>query len=183
MVKTQRLLVLCACLAAAWAAADETNAPAAVVPADTTNAPAGWSSGPSNTVSATVITSRRLNFDYKRMIARFERFVLVRDPRFQMQSDKLTVLFTATNPVKSVTALGRVHMIQADEDATCNKAVYIAGSGDVILSGNATVKREKDVVSGDMIEFNLYDEQMTCTPAHLTIHPGQGPGAALPGLP
>jgi lipopolysaccharide transport protein LptA len=158
----------------------ETNRVATAVGETNRAATAAWSDTESTAVvGATVVTSKRLTFDYARMIARFERNVRVRDPRYTLYAKKLTVLFTSTNTVKSVTALGNVRMTQADKRATCNKAVYLARSGDVILSGEATVSRERDIVRGDVITFNLYSEKMTSTPGHLQIYPDEGSGGGL----
>jgi lipopolysaccharide transport protein LptA len=122
----------------------------------------------------TVITSRTLTFDYKRSVAILEGDVDVADPQMKMKTDKLNVLFDATNSVKAVVAIGNVRLWYQDKTATCRHAVYIARTGEVTMTGNATLKREKDTVSGDEIVFRLNDDRMTCSPGHLVIYPQEG---------
>jgi len=123
--------------------------------------------------NSTVITGERLEFDYKRYIAVFEENVVVEDPQIRIESDRLTVCFDGTNDVKSVTALGRVRMKSEDKRATCDKAVYLASSGEVIMTGSATLHRDKDYVSGERIIFWIDEDRMECTPGRLIIHPGR----------
>jgi lipopolysaccharide export system protein LptA len=121
--------------------------------------------------NATVITSDSLTFDYKRSIAMFEGNVAVSDPQMRMTAERLNVVFDSTNSVKSVVAIGRVRLWQAEKTANCERAVYVAKTGEIILRGNATVQRAKDAVRGDQIIFYLNDDRMTCTPGHLTVFP------------
>ena len=129
-----------------------------------------------NGTAGTVITSKRLTFDYKRYIAVFEEDVVVIDPEVEIRSDKLTVLFNNTNSVKSVTAVGNVRMRQENKTATCRKAVYIVETGKIVLLGKATLKRGRDSVTGDEITFWVDEDRMTCVPGRLIIFPQEGEG-------
>ncbi|MDA0990600.1 MAG: hypothetical protein O3A51_07600 [Verrucomicrobia bacterium] len=120
---------------------------------------------------STVITSQRLSFDYRRMIAVFEEDVVVVDPQIRMESDRLNVLFEGSNQVKSITASGNVQMWHEDKTATCNRAIYVSRTSEVILQGEATLNRGGDSVMGDEITFSLIDDRMTCTPGRLIIGP------------
>lgn len=121
----------------------------------------------------TVITSKTLTFDYQRSIAVFENDVVVVDPQIRMEADKLNVVFDRTNDVKSVTATGGVQLWHADKQASCNRAIYIARTGEVILQGDAKVSRAADVVAGNEITFWLNDDRMTCKPGHVIFYPEQ----------
>ncbi|MDP6524718.1 MAG: LptA/OstA family protein [Kiritimatiellia bacterium] len=135
--------------------------------------------------SNTVITSKSLTFDYGRSVAIFKDDVVAVDPQVRIECDKLAVMFDGTNQVKAVTALGNVRMIQEDKKATCDKAVYVARVGEIVLTGNATLYRGKDVVKGERIVFWLNDDRMECTPGQLIIAPTKGKGGndkLLPGL-
>ena len=88
-----------------------------------------------------------------------------------MESDKLTVLFEGTNNVKSVTALGRVRMRSGDKTANCRKAVYLARTGEVLLTGAVRLMQGRDTVTGDSVTFWLDEERIEVSPATLTIFP------------
>jgi lipopolysaccharide export system protein LptA len=141
------------------------------------------------TQTNTVITSRILDFDYQRYIAVFEGDVVVVDPRIRIESDKLTVLFDKGNEIKSATAVGDVHLYHEDKTATCRKAIYLAKSGEVLLTGDARLVRGQDSVTGTKITFWLNEDRVTCQPGRLTIFPrsdegegdGAGDGAQPPG--
>lgn len=125
----------------------------------------------STTRTNTVITSDRLTFYYERQIAVFEDNVVVRDPELTIASDRLTVLFQDNSEVKSATAVGDVKISQGDKNGSCDKAIYLSKTGEIILSGNATLRRDKDYVAGDTITFWVNEDKMTCEPGHLVITP------------
>ena len=122
-------------------------------------------------VDSMTITADHLSFDYKRSIAVFEGNVVVVDPHIQMESDKLTVLFEHTNSVKSVTAVGRVRMRSGDRTANCRKAVYLARTGEVLMSGSVRLTQGRDTITGDTVTFWLNDERVEVSPATLVIFP------------
>lgn len=118
----------------------------------------------------TVITSKRLTFDYRRSIAVFEKDVYVDDPQMKIKADKMNVIFDEENKVKSVTAIGNVHIWQGDKTATCNQAVYITLTGEVIMTGNPRLFRGKDSLEGTKITFWTNEERVICEPARLVIY-------------
>lgn len=118
----------------------------------------------------TTITSKRLTFDYKRSIAIFEEDVVVVDPQLRIEADNLTVLFAGESEIKAITASGNVRIRETDRTATCEKAIYIAKRGELLLTGNAKVMRGRDSVSGRKITFWLNEDRMECEPGRLIIH-------------
>ncbi len=124
----------------------------------------------------TIITAKRLDFDYARFIAVFEGNVVVVDPQVRMEADRMNVVFEGSNAVKSVTATGRVRLWQDDKVATCQRAVYVARAGEVVLRGDAVLTRGNDKVFGDEITFWLFEDRMTSTPGRLVIGPQAGGG-------
>lgn len=133
---------------------------------------AGFES-PANGNGMTEITSAELTYDYKRSIAVFETDVVVVDPQVRIASDTLTVLFDGTNQIKSVTALGNVRIRSDGKRATCRKAIYIAATGEVILTGDAKLMRGTDSVMGQHITFWLNEERVVCKPGRLVIYPDE----------
>lgn len=119
-----------------------------------------WVQAAPEATNKTTITSDRLTYDYKRSIAVFEGNVVATDPQMRMSADKLTVIFDKTNDVKSITAVGHVTMKTEDKTANCEKAVYVAKTGEILMTGNAKLTRGSDVVTGEQINFNLNDEKV-----------------------
>ena len=145
---------------------------------------AGWARADQPAPTNTVITAQTLTFDYGRMVGVFEGDCVVIDPQVRMACDKLTVMFEGSNEVKSVTATGNVRVFHQDKSATCDRAVYIARTGEIELTGNAHLFRNQDTISGNAITFWLNEERVICKPARLTIFPsGQGGGRGEVGLP
>ena len=103
--------------------------------------------GQGEDTNKTVVTADRLTFDYKKYTAIFENHVVVTDPRMNIESDRLTLIFNNTNEIKSVTAVGNVRLKSEDKTGTCNKAVYLAETEEVVLTGNARLKRGFKVAS------------------------------------
>lgn len=132
----------------------------------------------------TVVTSKKMNFDYKGYVAQFSGNVVVIDPQMRMESDEMTVEFNGTNEVKSVTAIGNVHIKLPDKTATSGKAVYIEKESKIILTGNAKVTVQNgDSVNGDKITIWFKEDRMTSEPARLVITPDEkGGGAGLLNL-
>jgi lipopolysaccharide export system protein LptA len=123
------------------------------------------------TVTNTVITSKRLEFDYKRSIAVFEDNVRVVDPQMTMTADRMNVIFDAESGIKSVTAIGHVRITQDDKAGTCGRAVYIALTGEFIMTGSPKLQRARDTLEGTKITFWTNEDRVTCEPAMLVIYP------------
>ena len=121
----------------------------------------------------TRVTSKRLDFDYKRMVAVFSGDVVVTDPEVKITTDKLTMAFDDKREVKLVTCYGNVKMRYQDKTGSAKQAVYQASKGEIELLGDATLTRGGDTVKGDRIVFNLHNETMTCEPGFLVITPGE----------
>ncbi len=117
----------------------------------------------------TVITSDRLEYDYPRAIAVFTGNVLVRDADMKMWSDKMTVIMTPEDEMESVTAIGRVRIIQPGRKARCRKAIFLVDRNEVILTGNAVIEQDKDRVEGRVIHIWTDSDRMVSEPGHLVV--------------
>lgn len=128
----------------------------------------------------TTITSDRLSFDYQRMTAEFEKNVVVIDANMQLQADKLTVVFDNESSMKQAIATGSVRLSQQDKIGTCQKAIFIAKTGEIMLVGDAQIKRGNDLVKGDKITFWINEDRMVCEPGNLVLTPTKSAG--LPNI-
>lgn len=129
----------------------------------------------------TVVTADRLMFDYKKYTAVFESHVIVVDPRMRIESDELKIIFSKTNSVKSITASGNVRLRSEDKTATCTRAVYLAETEEVVLTGNARLNRGRDTITGEIIKFFLDEDRVVVEGGtQLTVFPDQTQGLKLP---
>jgi lipopolysaccharide export system protein LptA len=143
------------CLAAVRAGAQQTTAPAAGT-------------------NPTVITSDRLEYDYPRSMAIFTGNVVVEDKDLRMWADQMTVLFSPTEDIESVTAIGHVRIEQAGREATCGKAIFLLDRNEVVLTGDAVLKRGKDRVEGRIIQIWTDSNRMISEPGRLVAFPKDG---------
>ncbi len=128
----------------------------------------------------TVISADHLTFDYRDFVAIFAGNVEVIDPQFAMRSDHMIVYFEGTNDVRQVKATGNVRVFSEDREAECNEAFYTKATEEIIMIGNASLRRGADIVRGDRITIWLNDERIESVPGVLVIAPGRAPGAPRP---
>lgn len=143
-----------------------------------TAAPAQTNAFPSEAeTNNTVITSTRLNYDQQKHTAVFEENVVVTDPQIRINSDRLTVRFTAENQLETIESEGNVVIRTRDIISVSEKAVYDIKEAKVILSGNPRVKQGKDKLSAETITFWRNTKRILCEPnARLEIDSGQDIG-------
>ena len=161
----QAIAVVCLLSAAAVAAGPEGTEHSAEKLAKASFGAAG--------TNATVITAKRLTFDYADRKAVFDENVKVVDPAVTLTADQITVIFGADNQPETVMAAGRVRVEQTDRWATCQRAVYSVKSGLLVLTGHPKLVRGQDVLQGSRIIFYRYEEKAKCEDAVLTIMPGE----------
>jgi len=119
----------------------------------------------------TVITSERIEFDYQEMVAIFDENVRVENPQFLMLADRVLVFLDGTNDVKQILAIGRVSVTNDLRSAACDKAVYTRAAEQIVLTGNAHLRRGGDFIKGDRIAIWLNDERMEVSPGTFVIAP------------
>ncbi len=108
----------------------------------------------------TVITSDRLEFDYKDYVALFEGHVKIVDPQFVLTADQMLVFFENTNDVTRVDAVGHVNMQSQDRKAACGKAVYTRSNGAVVLTGDPVVSKGPNTLRGQKITVWIGDSRV-----------------------
>ncbi len=121
---------------------------------------AGAEPQPAATTNSTMITSKRLTFDYQNRYAVFEEDVVVKDPAVQIKSDKLSAVFEKDNNPKVIVATGHVRIEQDDRRAVCDRAVYEVKSGRLELTGNPVIRRGTEYLKGTTIIFWRNDNRV-----------------------
>ncbi len=120
----------------------------------------------------TVITSDSLMFDYGRSTCIFDGNVVVDDPRVKMECTKLHVFFDTTNSVDTIVATGSVKVWQADRRGVCDKAVYTAKTGTILMTGKPRLQSGNNLVRGDEIKIFVNSEKVVSSPkARLVVFP------------
>jgi lipopolysaccharide transport protein LptA len=128
----------------------------------------------------TVITSTRIEFDYREMVAVFDENVRIENPEFLMLADRVLVFLEGTNTIKQIMAIGRVSVTNGLRSASCDKAVYTRAAEQLVLTGHARLLRGSDSVSGDRIDIWLNDERMEVTPGTVVFNPATAKNQADP---
>ncbi len=110
-----------------------------------------------NGKSPTVITSDKLRIDTAKKIGIFTGDVHVNDSQFSMTSDEMRVFFNENeNGIDEVVAKGSVILKQTGEEentARGEQAVYTVNKGEIVLTGNPSVKQGNNTISGKVIRF------------------------------
>jgi len=124
----------------------------------------------------TIITSDKIDFDYKEGVILFDDHVVVDDPQFVMRSDRLLVFMESTNDVSQVMAIGHVVFSNEMRSATCDKAIYTRKDGQVVLTGDVRLKTEGETtgeVRGKKVVIWVDDERVEVLDgASITLPPG-----------
>ena len=122
---------------------------------------------------ATVVTADKLTFDYIQKFALFEGRVLVNDPRLQLSSDRLTIVFTEDGGAQTIKAEGKVLLTQGDKKARSDVATYDVPSGKIVLAGGPPqVMQGRNILEGEVITFWRDENRMIVQPqARLLIYP------------
>ena len=121
---------------------------------------------------ATVVTADKLTFDYIKKFALFEGRVQVNDPRLQLSSDRLTIVFTEDGGAQTIKAEGKVLLTQGDKKARSDVAVYDVPTGKIVLSGGPPqVMQGRNILEGEVITFWRDQQKLECMPrARLVVY-------------
>ena len=121
---------------------------------------------------ATVVTADKLTFDYIKKFALFEGRVLVNDPRLQLSSDRLTIVFTEDGGAQTIKAEGKVLLTQGDKKARSDVATYDVPSGKIVLAGGPPqVMQGRNILEGEVITFWRDEQRLECKPkARLVVY-------------
>jgi lipopolysaccharide transport protein LptA len=90
----------------------------------------------------------------------FQRNVWVRQANVILRCDHLEAIYQkGESEPRELMAQGRVHIVQDDRHANCDKAIYLRESNSLTCSGRAELVQGCDIVRGESIEFDLASDQ------------------------
>jgi len=123
----------------------------------------------------TEITAGHLEFDYQKMQGTFTSNVVVKDVDMTLEADYLWMsMDTDSQQITLARARGNVKIVEKDRVATAEQAEYNAREGKLVLSGKATVRRGRELLSGQRITFFRDDNRIVSEPATMVIYPEKG---------
>jgi len=109
------------------------------------------------------VRSQNFIYDSKKMVSIFSGDVNATRGQDNILADKMYVYFNEQKKPVKFEALQNVKVfLGLDKNSTykgkCNKLTYLIKSGDIILKGNAFIKRieTNESISGDLIKINRY---------------------------
>ena len=132
---------------------------AALVAAGAGNNPLAGRNRPAN-AGPTVVTSDKLEFDYKNNIALFDGHVNVKDPEFTLKADRMIIFLEKTNDVQRVACTGNVKMTSDDITIVCGKATYTRLNAHVLLEDEPVVTKGEQRLTGETIDVWLNDSRV-----------------------
>lgn len=140
-------------------------------------------------VKNTKITADKMEYNYKEAVAIMTDNVVVTDPEFRLDADKLFVFFDGTNKLSQLVVVGHVVVSNANRTATCDRAVFTQAENMLVMVGNAALNNTDEEgkvssVKGDKITIWTKDERMEVYPRPTLVLPagmgaGDGPSALL----
>lgn len=106
------------------------------------------------------VTSRQLNADETAGTVIFIGEVVATQDDVTIYSGRLTVHYRPEDrQIERVVAEEDVRIIQGDKVATGQKAVYLKGQGEIVLTGNPRVNQGQDFVTGEKITVLLNENR------------------------
>jgi lipopolysaccharide export system protein LptA len=108
------------------------------------------------------ISAETLSVDQKDNSATFEGSVVVGQGAMRLSAAKLRVEYAqdttgakATNKIKALHATGGVTLVNGDEAAEGQEAIYTVDTGSVVMTGNVMLTQGPNVVTGDKLVVDL----------------------------
>jgi lipopolysaccharide transport protein LptA len=90
----------------------------------------------------------------------FQRNVWVRQANVILRCDHLEAIYQkGESEPRELVAEGRVHIVQDNRYANCDKAIYLRESNSLTCRGRAELVQGCDIVRGESIEFDLASDQ------------------------
>ena len=126
----------------------------------------------------TNITAQKMRYDANSQKVVFEGAVKVRRPDFDLDSNKLTILFKknpqkpanqeatddplstmGTGDIDQLIAEGKVVMVRDGRTGTCDKVTYYVDKELIVMDGNPVLTEDKNTVSGQKIIFFIRENR------------------------
>ena len=112
-------------------------------------------------VKETTVTSNVFRLDMTKKEGTFTGNVMVKDPKFDMESEELVVYFDKDNKMERLVARGNVKIRQAQgNNSTSREAEYIIADKKIKLTGDPVVLQGSNRVTGTVITIYPDSDRM-----------------------
>ena len=103
------------------------------------------------------VTSERLEVDQEGGIATFIGDVIVVQGQMRLTAPRVRVEYTTgeAGRIERMHATGGVTMVNGEETAEGDEAVYAVDGGTVVMTGDVIVTQGPNVISGDQLDVDL----------------------------
>ncbi|MFO7576472.1 MAG: lipopolysaccharide transport periplasmic protein LptA [Pelovirga sp.] len=107
------------------------------------------------------ISSHQLEVFQEQQTSVFSGEVVARQAQMTLWADRLTIVFTAENEIRSIEAAGAVRIEDPLRTARAATAVFDRQADTLVLSGDAEVTQGENRISGDEIILYLGENRST----------------------
>lgn len=106
-----------------------------------------------------VIESDTLNYSKKDNLLIYKGNVVVKKEDFVLHSDMLKILLDQKGDINRIIAIGHVHFKKGDRTGKSDKAEYFKDKNYIILTGNAQLQQNNNIIEGEKIIYYLDTEK------------------------
>lgn len=132
----------------------------------------GQQEGEGQELESTVITADRMEYLHDQRTVRFSGNVRVERPDFDLESQRLTVVFVEgagmsgvqsdtgqAEKIERIIAEGDVSFDHQGRVGRCQRAVYMVQEETLRMEGNPRIEDGRNMISGEVITFSLKDNR------------------------
>ena len=106
-----------------------------------------------------VIEADTLNYSKKDNLLIYKGNVVVKKEDFILHSDTLKILLDQKGDISRIIAIGHVHFKKGDRTGKSDKAEYFKDKNYIILTGNAQLQQNNNIIEGEKIIYYLDTEK------------------------
>ncbi|WP_297455094.1 lipopolysaccharide transport periplasmic protein LptA [Persephonella sp.] len=106
-----------------------------------------------------VIEADTLNYSKKDNLLIYKGNVVVKKEDFVLHSDMLKILLDQKGDINRIIAIGHVHFKKGNRTGKSDKAEYFKDKNYIILTGNAQLQQNNNIIEGEKIIYYLDTEK------------------------
>ncbi|WP_029521924.1 lipopolysaccharide transport periplasmic protein LptA [Persephonella sp. KM09-Lau-8] len=106
-----------------------------------------------------VIEADTLNYSKKDNLLIYKGNVIVKKEDFILHSDTLKILLDQKGDISRIIAIGHVHFKKGNRTGKSDKAEYFKDKNYIILTGNAQLQQNNNIIEGEKIVYYLDTEK------------------------
>ncbi|HHG74618.1 MAG TPA: lipopolysaccharide transport periplasmic protein LptA [Persephonella sp.] len=116
-----------------------------------------------------VIEADTLEYLKKNSMIIYKGNVVVKKGDFTLKSDLLKIFLDEKGDIKKITATGNVRFVKGNRKGKSEKAEYFKDKNYLILSGNAELQQDSNIIEGEEIIYYLDTEKAEVKGKHKRV--------------